>query len=101
MDDLIKAINQFRDDRNWRQPHNEKDIALSISLEAAELLENFQWHTSEIAIAENLENIKDEIADVMIYSLMLASDMGLDMTELIQNKIIKNEQKYPVVRCKK
>jgi NTP pyrophosphatase (non-canonical NTP hydrolase) len=96
MEELIKTINKFRDDRNWRQPHLEKDLALSISLEASELLENFQWLTSEEAVAQNLDNIKEELADVMIYSLQLASDMGLDVTEIIQNKMIKNGEKYPV-----
>ncbi|GAX47809.1 nucleotide pyrophosphohydrolase [Pseudolactococcus reticulitermitis] len=100
MEALIKAINQFRDDRNWRQAHNEKDIALSISLEAAELLENFQWLSSEEAIRENIDNIKDEISDVMIYTLILSSDLGLDVTEIIQNKMIKNGKKYPVEKCR-
>ncbi|HDT8006504.1 TPA: nucleotide pyrophosphohydrolase, partial [Enterococcus faecalis] len=89
MEDLIKEINQFRDDRDWRQFHNAKDLALSVSLEASELLENFQWKSSEEAIADDLENIKDEIADVMIYCLMLADDLGLSVEEIIKNKIKK------------
>ncbi|PLS39418.1 nucleotide pyrophosphohydrolase [Carnobacterium maltaromaticum] len=100
MDDLIKEINQFRDDRDWRQFHNAKDLALSVSLEASELLENFQWKSSEESIADDLENIKDEIADVMIYSLMLADDLGLSVEEIIKNKIKKNGEKYTIEKSK-
>ncbi|MGX6961109.1 nucleotide pyrophosphohydrolase [Vagococcus xieshaowenii] len=100
MDELIKEINQFRDERDWRQFHNAKDLALSVSLEASELLENFQWKTSEEAIADDLENIKDEIADVMIYSLMLADDLGLSVEEIIRNKIKKNGKKYTIEESK-
>ena len=100
MEDLIKEINQFRDDRDWRQFHNAKAIALSVSLEASELLENFQWKSSEEAIADDLENIKDEIADVMIYCLMLADDLGLSVEEIIKNKIKKNGKKYTVEKSK-
>ena len=100
MEDLIKKINQFRDDRDWRQFHNAKDLALSVSLEASELLENFQWKSSEDAIADDLENIKDEIADVMIYCLMLADDLGLSVEEIIKNKIKKNGKIYTVEKSK-
>ncbi|MDR2278357.1 MAG: nucleotide pyrophosphohydrolase [Vagococcus sp.] len=100
MDDLIKEINEFRDERDWRQFHNAKDLALSVSLEASELLENFQWKTSEEAIADDLENIKDEIADVMIYSLMLADDLGLSVEEIIRKKLKKNGEKYTIEKSK-
>lgn len=100
MEELIKEINQFRDDRDWRQFHNAKDLALSVSLEASELLENFQWKSSEEAIADDLENIKDEIADVMIYSLMLADDLGLNVEEIIKNKMKKNGKKYTIEKSK-
>ncbi len=62
LEDLISLVVKFRDDRNWKQFHNAKDLAISISLEASELLENFQWKTSE-----DLNNIKDELADIYIY----------------------------------
>lgn len=100
MDDLIKEINQFRDERDWRQFHNAKDLALSVSLEASELLENFQWKSSEEAIADDLENIKDEIADVMIYSLMLADDLNFNVEEIVRNKIKKNGEKYTVEKSR-
>ncbi|MFJ7640242.1 nucleotide pyrophosphohydrolase [Peribacillus sp. NPDC097225] len=93
---LIKVINEFRDERDWRQYHNPKDLAISISIEAAELLEDFQWINNEQALKENKENIHEEIADVLIYSLMLCSDLGLDVKEIIEEKIVKNGTKYPV-----
>lgn len=91
----MDCINQFRDDRNWRQFHNEKDLALSISIEAAELLEIFQWKTAEEAL-EDFEHLKEEIADVLIYSYMLADNLELDIDEIIQEKLVKNNVKYPV-----
>ncbi|GGC76274.1 nucleotide pyrophosphohydrolase [Enterococcus wangshanyuanii] len=100
MDELIKKINQFRDDRDWRQFHNPKDLAISISLEASELLENFQWKTSEEAKEKNQENIEQELADVLIYSLMLASDLDLDVEEIIEKKLELNDRKYPVEKSK-
>jgi NTP pyrophosphatase (non-canonical NTP hydrolase) len=93
---LINSVNKFRDDRNWRQYHNPKDLAISISIEAAELLEDFQWISSEKALQENKENIQEEIADVLIYSLMLCSDLELDVKQIIEEKLEKNGDKYPV-----
>ncbi|AXP50484.1 MazG-like family [Bacillus subtilis] len=94
--DLINTINEFRDARNWRQYHNPKDLAISISIEAAELLEDFQWKSSEEALKANEENIREEIADVLIYSLMLCSDLKMDVKEIIEEKVVKNGRKYPV-----
>jgi NTP pyrophosphatase (non-canonical NTP hydrolase) len=93
---LINKINKFRDERNWRQFHNPKDLAISISIEAAELLEDFQWISSEEAIETNKENIREEIADVLIYSLMLCSDLDLDIKEIVEEKLLKNGKKYPI-----
>ena len=84
----MERINKFRDDRNWRQFHNEKDLAISISIEAAELLEIFQWKTSEEA-TQDFEHLKEEIADVLIYSYMLADNLGLDIDEIIKEKLEK------------
>lgn len=94
---LTDKINAFRDARNWRQYHNPKDLAISISIEAAELLEDFQWINNEEALEKNTENIREEIADVLIYSLMLCSDLELDVKKIIEEKIVKNEKKYPIV----
>ena len=95
MKSTIEKINKFRDDRNWRQFHKEKDLAISISLEANELLEIFQWKTSEEAVANDLEHIKEEVADVLIYTYMLADNLGLDIDDIIADKLRKNAIKYP------
>lgn len=96
MKDIIKAINEFRDERNWRPHHNAKDLAISITLEASELLEDFQWVSAEEGVERNLQNIKEEIADVLIYTLMLADDLDLDVSQIIREKLVKNAVKYPV-----
>lgn len=87
MDELVKKVNEFRDERDWRQFHNEKDLALSISLEASELLELFQWKSSEEAVQTKRSEIEDELADVMIYSMMLSSNLDLNVEEIILNKL--------------
>ena len=96
----MDKINQFRDDRDWRQFHNEKDLAISISLEAAELLELFQWKSPEEVRDNSIERIKEELADVLIYSHMLASNLDLDIDEIIEAKLEKNNIKYPVDKSK-
>lgn len=95
MEKLIEEINKFRDERNWRQYHNSKDLALSLSLEASELLENFQWKSADEGVEKNRENIEDELADVFIYGLMMADDLSIDMNEAILKKLEKNGEKYP------
>jgi len=97
--ELIKEIIKFRDERNWEQFHTPKDLAISISLEANELLENFQWKTSEEAVVEKKNDIKDELADVMIYSFLLADKLGIDPKEAILQKLKKNAEKYPVEKA--
>lgn len=98
--ELMKKINKFREERDWRQFHNEKDLAISISLEASELLEIFQWKSSEEVTDKKLEDIKEELADVLIYSCMLADNLDLDIEEIIENKLEKNAEKYPVEKSK-
>ncbi|WP_271401836.1 MazG-like family protein [Salinicoccus roseus] len=95
MDELIKEINKFRDERNWRQYHNPKDLSLSLSLEASELLENFQWVSAEEGAEKKRQNIEEELADVFIYGLMMADDLGIDMEQAILKKLEKNRDKYP------
>ena len=97
--ELNELINKFRDERDWRQFHNEKDLAISISLEASELLELFQWKTSEEG-TENLLALKDELADVLIYSFMLADNLNLDIEQVVKEKLNKNQQKYPINKSK-
>ena len=96
MKKLMNRINQFRDDRDWRKFHNEKDLAISISLEASELLELFQWKNSEEVVESSLNEIKEELADVLIYSLMMADNLNLDVEDIIKEKIeIKNQPSAP------
>lgn len=99
MDEILDRLLKFRKERDWEKFHNPKDLALSLSLEASELLENFQWKDSKEAIDKNLENIKDELADVLIYSLFFAHDLNLDISEIIFRKIEKNEKKYPIEKA--
>ncbi|SDB84170.1 NTP pyrophosphatase, house-cleaning of non-canonical NTPs [Pelagirhabdus alkalitolerans] len=97
---LMDQINQFREERDWLQFHNPKDLALSLNLEAAELLENFQWKSSEEAIDTQLPEIKDELADVMVYALMFCSDLDIDPEQIIKAKLEKNQEKYPIEKAK-
>lgn len=95
INELIEKIDAFRDARDWRPHHNPKDLAISLSIEASELLEAFQWRTSEEAWEENEVNIKEEIADVLIYALTLCSELKIDVNEIVLDKIKKNGMKYP------
>jgi NTP pyrophosphatase (non-canonical NTP hydrolase) len=96
IESLIKKIDDIRDERNWRQYHNAKDLAISLSIEASELLEAFQWKTSEEAWEENKENIKEEIADVLIYAGTLCSELNIDVEKIVIDKIRKNGIKYKI-----
>lgn len=97
--ELQKMITGFRDDRNWKQFHNPKDLAISISLEAAELLEVFQWSGTDLEVQKKKEQLAEELADVMIYCGLLADAAGLDIAEIITDKLKKNNQKYPVEKA--
>lgn len=98
---LIDKIVSFRDARNWKQFHNPKDLAISISLEASELLEVFQWSGSDVSASSDkkLMKIKEELADVLIYSLLMGHDLGLDISEIIEQKIDLNNKKYPAEKA--
>lgn len=96
----MEKINQFRDEREWRQFHNEKDLAISITLEASELLELFQWKSSAEVKEKSIQNLKEELADVLIYSYMLADNLALDVDQIIAEKLMKNSQKYPIEKSK-
>ena len=97
MDQIIQRLRQFRDDRDWQQFHNPKDLAAALSIEASELLEVFLWKNADEA---DVEKVKEELADVLAYALLLADSYDLDITEIILNKIKKNEEKYPVSKAK-
>ena len=92
--ELIEKILKFRDERNWDQFHNPKDLAISISLEAAELLEVFQWSGKDLEKSDKLEDLKEELADVLIYSILLSEKLNLDISEIIEQKLLKNGEKY-------
>lgn len=94
--ETIKEILKFRDDRDWKQFHNPKDLAISISLEAAELLEIFQWSAEDVVCHEKMDRIREELADVINYCVLMADACGLDLDEIIREKIKKNREKYPV-----
>jgi len=98
--ETINQVLKFRDDRNWRQFHNPKDLALSISLEAAELLEVFQWSGSDTVCESKKDKIREELADVLNYCILMADACGLDMDEIVCEKIRCNNEKYPVERAK-
>lgn len=100
IEELVVKVNQFRDDRDWRQYHNEKDLAISISLEANELLELFQWKDSTKVVQNNQESLKEELADVLIYSLMMADNLKFDVGQIIEEKLAKNAKKYPVEKAR-
>ena len=95
----IEKILQFSTDRDWDQFHNEKDLASSIVLEASELFENFQWKTSDEALKTQSAAINEEAADVLIYTVLLCHKLGIDMDDIILDKLQKNGLKYPVDRA--
>lgn len=96
--ELIKKILQFSKDRDWEKFHNEKDLAISITLEAAELLENFQW-TGEKVMGKDPENMREELADILIYGVLMAHALGADLHEIVEKKLQKDGEKYPVEKA--
>ena len=101
--DVTNKIKKFRDERDWKQFHNHKDMALSMMLEAAEVLEHFQWKSPEEVNTHgeaNKEQISEELADVAMYLFELADNLGVDLKEAILAKLKKNAQKYPVKKAK-
>lgn len=94
--ETAEKILSFRNERNWSQFHNPKDLAISVSLEAAELLECFQWSGSDTEVTSKLEAMKEELSDIFIYSILLADRLKINLDEVIQAKIAKNAEKYPV-----
>lgn len=99
--ELTEKIVAFRDARNWKQFHNPKDIAISIMLEASELLEVFQWSGADTAVDtdKKMAKVREELADVLIYSLLMGHDLGLDIAEIVSKKIDENNRKYPAEKA--
>lgn len=96
-EDLKNILVEFRNERDWEQFHNPKDLALALSIEVSELNELFLWKKSEEA---DVEKIKDELADVFAYAILLAEKYNLDINEIVSNKVKKNAEKYPVNKAK-
>ncbi|OUR73605.1 nucleotide pyrophosphohydrolase [Methylophaga sp. 41_12_T18] len=102
--ELLMQLVEFRRERDWEQFHNPKDLAISLSIEASELLEWFQWRTNE-DINQQLQSdrrvkLEDELADVAVYLSYLCHDLGVDINKVVQAKMVKNAAKYPVDKVK-
>jgi NTP pyrophosphatase (non-canonical NTP hydrolase) len=97
VDQLIRKIVEFRDKRNWAQFHNPKDLALGLSIEAAELNELFLWKKPEEA---DPARVREELADILIFALMLLEKYGLDLEEIVQEKLAANAEKYPADKAR-
>ena len=96
-EEIIQALIKFRNERDWEQFHNPKDLALAISIEAGELLELFLWKNAEDA---NKEKVKEELADIFSFAFLLAEKYEFDVKDIILEKIKTNEKKYPVDKAK-
>jgi NTP pyrophosphatase (non-canonical NTP hydrolase) len=100
---IINKIKKFRDERDWMQFHDPKNMAVSIMIEAAELLEHFQWKTKEEVekyIALHREEVQDEIADIAMYLFEMADNLGINLGDAMEKKLAKNSDKYPVAKAK-
>jgi len=95
--EITRALLKFRNERDWEQFHNPKDLALAISVEASELLETFLWKKPEDA---EPEKVKEELADVFAFSFLLAEKYGFDVKEIVLEKMGRNAQKYPVDKAR-
>ena len=103
IDDLTSKIVDFRDARDWKQFHNPKDMALSLVLEAAEVLEHFQWKNQteiENHVQEKKNEIGEELADVLYWILLMSHDLDVDVATALRKKIKKNESRYPLEKSK-
>jgi len=101
--DLQKKVIEFRDKRDWKQFHNPKDLALSLVLEAGEVLEHFQWkNDKEIKehIKKNKDKIGEELCDVLYWILTMSHDLNINLVETFNRKMKKNDKKYPVKKVK-
>ncbi|MEY2640983.1 MAG: hypothetical protein RL150_376 [Candidatus Parcubacteria bacterium] len=100
---LTKEIIAFRNRRKWKQFHNPKDVALSLVLEATEVMEHFQWKSPEemkTYVKKNKTAISEELADVLYWVLLLSHDLNIDIEKALDNKIKINNEKYPVSKAK-
>jgi len=103
INELTRRIIAFRDARDWKQFHNPKDVALSLVLEASEVMEHFQWKSKEEMekyVVEHKTEIGEELADVLYWVLLMSQDLNIDVLDALEKKIKKNEEKYPVEKAK-
>lgn len=100
LDKLINELIQFRDERDWEQFHNSKDLALGIFIEAAELNELFLWKSKEQVESVSEEKIKEELADILNYCFLLAQKHNISPIDIVREKLEKNRQKYPIEKAK-
>ncbi len=96
-EEIIQELKNFRNERDWEQFHNPKDLALAINVEAGELLELFLWINSKDA---NTEKVKEELADIFSFAFLLADKYGFDVKQIILDKIKLNGEKYPIEKAK-
>lgn len=94
-DKTIEAIDQFNKDRDWDKYHNGKDLAISLNLESAELLEIYQWSGDDLDCPDKRDRIGEELADVLIYAIQIAQKYGFDIDGIVRTKLEKNARKYP------
>ncbi|ANE53135.1 nucleotide pyrophosphohydrolase [Flavisolibacter tropicus] len=97
IEEISNALLNFRNERDWKQFHNPKDLAIAISIEAGELLEAFLWKPAEDAKKDKIE---EELADIFSFAFLLAHEKGLNVKQIILNKIERNREKYPVEKAK-
>ena len=97
IDRITAALLKFRDDRDWEQFHNPKDLAIALNIESSELLENFLWKSADEA---NEDKVKEELADVLAYALLIAKHYNFNIEDIVLDKIAKNALKYPAEKAK-
>lgn len=103
LDILQERVLKFRDDRDWKQFHNPKDLAISLLAEATELLDEFKWKDKEAVekhVRDNKEAVSDEVMDVLYHVLLISADIDIDINKEFERKMLKNEVKYPVEKSK-
>ena len=101
--DLTRRVLQHRDERDWKQFHTPKELAVSLCVEAGELLALMQWKTGQqlaSALEQRRESVTDELADVLHSLLLLADDLGVDLAEVLEQKLVKDAKKYPVEKAR-
>lgn len=100
MDELLKKLDYFRQERDWEKFHSLRNLAIALNLEAAELLEKFQWNDEGVLTKKEEEELKDELADVFIDLMLFSLEMDVDLLELAEKKLKKLDERYPASKVK-